>query len=232
MFLSRLKQSLFGQSLSYRRKLLDRLMSNHVDLMQGIVVDLAGKNVNHRGNFRPLTAGIDRRIVVNLDESVKPDIIADIRATGLDDSFADCVVLAETLQHVPLPERCVAEAHRLLKPGGVFIGSIPFLYPVHQDPEDLIRLGPDGLKNLLTEFDEVKIYSMGNFFGVQALMFERKIATVRTGSLLGAIGVTKLTKLLMLLASKSLTVLDRDPIALNKDSTLFTTGYFFTGIKR
>jgi SAM-dependent methyltransferase len=232
MFLSRLKHALFGQSLSYRRKLLDRLLFNHAELMRGVVVDLAGKNVNHRGNFRPPTTGVERRIVVNLDENVKPDIIADIRETGLDDSLADCVILAETLQHVPFPERCVAEAHRLLKPGGVFIGSIPFLYPVHKDPEDLIRLGPDGLKNLLAEFDEVKIYSMGNFFGVQALMLERKITTVRTGSLLGAIGVTKTAKLLMLLSSKFLTVLDRNPVALNKESTLFTTGYFFTGIKR
>jgi SAM-dependent methyltransferase len=230
---SKIRRLLFlGDGRSYRRKLLDTLMSNHSKLMKGVVIDLAGKNTNHRGNFRPPTKGVEQRIVVNLDPDVGADRIADIRETGLDQEIADCTILVETLQHVPSPERCVAEAYRLLKPGGIFIGSIPFLYPVHRDPVDLVRIGPDGLKKLLTDFDEVKIYSMGNFFGVQALMLERKIATVRTGSLLGAIGVAKFTKLLMLMTAKFLTVLDRDPIALNKDSTLFTTGYFFTGIKR
>jgi len=200
--------------------------------MRGVIIDLAGKNINHRGNFRPPTTGVEKRIVVNLDPDVQPDVVADIRETGLGDGIADCVIFAETLQHVPAPERCITEAHRLLKPGGVFIGSIPFLYPVHRDPVDLVRIGPDGLEQLLSEFDDVKIYSMGNFFGVIGLMIERKIGTVRTGSLLGAFGVSKLIKASMMFAAKILTSFDRDAIALNQDSTLFTTGYFFTGIKR
>lgn len=200
--------------------------------MSGVVIDLAGKNINHRGNFRPPIKGVEKRIVVNLDPDVKPDVIADIRETGLDDGIADCVILGETLQHVPAPERCVSEAHRLLKPGGAFIGSIPFLYPVHRDPQDLIRLGPDGLAQLLDEFTDVKIYSMGNFFGVLGLMIERKISGIHSRSFLRVVGVTKITKLILLIAAKTLVKLDRNAVALNKDSTLFTTGYFFTGIKQ
>jgi SAM-dependent methyltransferase len=200
--------------------------------MKGVIVDLAGKNTNYRGKFRPPTDGVGRRIVVNLDPAVDPDVVADIRETGLDDGIADCVILAETLQHVPGPERCVAEARRLLKPGGVFIGSIPFLYPVHRDPVDLVRIGPDGLEQLLSDFDEVKIYSMGNFFGVLSLFLERKIPSVSVGPLSSALGVQKVLRAMLMLSSRALIYLDRNPISLNKRSTLYTTGYFFTGIKR
>ena len=232
MPLTRLKMALFGERRSYRRKLLDELMFRHAEMMKGVVVDLAGKNTNHRGRFRPPTDGVEQRIVVNLDPDVKPDVLADIRDTGLDEAAADCVVLAETLQHVPAPERCIAEAHRILKPGGVVIGSIPFLYPVHRDPTDLIRLGPDGLAELLSEFSGVKIYAMGSFFGVLGLMLERKISSVRTPSILAAIGFAKLIKVSLMITAKILTSLDRNAIALNNESTQFTTGYFFTGIKR
>jgi SAM-dependent methyltransferase len=232
MAVRNLKQTVFGQGRSYRRKLLDTLMSRHAGMMKGVVVDLAGKQSNHRGSFRPPTEDVTRRIVVNLDENVAPDVVADIRDTGLESGSADCVILAETLQHVPGPERCVAEANRLLKPGGIFIGSIPFLYPIHRDPQDLIRLGPDGLKALLSDFDDVKIYSMGKFFGVLGLMLERKISTVETGTLLGILGVSKMLKAALLVTSKILTTFDRNPISLNDDKALFTTGYFFTGIKR
>ena len=206
-------------------------MAENSNLMTGVVVDLAGKNTKHRGNFRPPTEGVEQRIVVNLDPSVEPDVMADIRETGLDDGIADCVIIAETLQHVPGPERCVAEAHRLLKPGGVFIGSIPFLYPVHRDPVDLVRIGPDGLEQLLEDFDDVQIYSMGNFFGVLGLLLERKIPGVSVGPKSTALGVTKLFRAILKLSSRILISLERNPISLNKETTLFTTGYFFTGIK-
>jgi SAM-dependent methyltransferase len=226
------KYAPLGDRRSYRRKLLDALLLSHSGMMRGVVVDLAGKNTGHRGNFRPPTDGVEQRIVVNLDPAVEPDVIADIRETGLDDGIADCVILAETLQHVPSPERCVAEAHRILKPGGVFIGSIPFLYPVHRDPLDLVRIGPDGLEHLLADFDDVNIYSMGNFFGVLGLFMERKVATVSSGRIMTALLVPKFLKASLLLAAKILTSLDRNPISRNEKTAVFTTGYFFTGIKR
>ena len=100
--------------------------------------------------------------------------------------------------------------------------TVPFLYPVHRDPQDLIRLGPDGLEQLLADFTDVKIYSMGNFFGVLALMLERKISSVQSGSLLRIIGVPKITKILLLVTAKFLTKLDRNPVALKPSSQLVT----------
>jgi len=46
---------------------------------------------------------------------------ADVTAVGLPDGFADVVVAGELLEHVPGPERVVAEAVRLLRPGGTVV---------------------------------------------------------------------------------------------------------------
>ena len=69
-------------------------------------------------------------------------------------------------------------------------------------------------------------------FGVLGLFLERKVASVRLGRLMTAVAVPKILKLFLLFAGSVLTYLDRKPVSINKESTLFTTGYFFTGIKR
>lgn len=46
----------------------------------------------------------------------------------LADDSVDLVVSFETLEHVPNPDRVLAEFRRVLKPGGIFIGSVPNLW--------------------------------------------------------------------------------------------------------
>ncbi|OGB74836.1 hypothetical protein A2810_00140 [candidate division Kazan bacterium RIFCSPHIGHO2_01_FULL_49_10] len=41
------------------------------------------------------------------------------------DATFDLIVAAEVLEHLIYPEKVVAEAYRVLKPGGVLIGSVP-----------------------------------------------------------------------------------------------------------
>ena len=62
----------------------------------------------------------------------------------------------------------VAECVRLLKPGGLFIISMPFLYPVHGDPYDFQRWTDQKWKNVLKEngMTVQKIEIMGRAFTV------------------------------------------------------------------
>jgi ubiquinone/menaquinone biosynthesis C-methylase UbiE len=46
----------------------------------------------------------------------------------LADASADAVVSFETLEHLPNPDRLLQEFNRVLKPGGLFIGSVPNLW--------------------------------------------------------------------------------------------------------
>lgn len=49
----------------------------------------------------------------------------DAAHVALRDGFADMVVAFDLVEHLPEPERCLAEVHRLLRPGGIFFLSTP-----------------------------------------------------------------------------------------------------------
>lgn len=52
--------------------------------------------------------------------------IADLNAKlPLEDSSFDIVIITEVLEHLPYPEITLAEAARVLRPGGKIVGSVP-----------------------------------------------------------------------------------------------------------
>jgi SAM-dependent methyltransferase len=55
----------------------------------------------------------------------------DATSLPVPDGCADAVLLLDVLEHVAEPARAVAEAHRVLRPGGVVIVSVPHRGPQH-----------------------------------------------------------------------------------------------------
>ncbi|MBT8103921.1 MAG: methyltransferase domain-containing protein [Woeseia sp.] len=76
----------------------------------------------------------------------KPDVFADAQALPLGDECADHSLLLDVLEHIPDPDRCLAEIGRVLKPGGSLTIQVPFLYPVHDAPLDFHRWTRFGLQ--------------------------------------------------------------------------------------
>lgn len=52
----------------------------------------------------------------------------DLQRLSLPSSSFDIVTTNEVLEHVPSIDRALAEIHRVLRPGGWHIGTVPFLY--------------------------------------------------------------------------------------------------------
>lgn len=96
-----------------------------------------------------------------------------------EDSFFDVVVAAEVMEHLIIPDILVREAFRVLKKGGMFIGTVPNAYriktrlyfvvgkPLTRDPSHLRFFHFSSLQALLSKyFSSVKIVPLaGHIIG-------------------------------------------------------------------
>lgn len=85
----------------------------------------------------------------------------------------DAVVAGELLEHLQFPDALVAEVRRVLRPGGVFVGSVPNAYrlksrllflagrPPEDDPTHLRMFSPTAMRELLAGFDDVRLDYVG-----------------------------------------------------------------------
>lgn len=78
----------------------------------------------------------------------------------------DAALCIEVLEHTEDPSMLLAEAFRVLKPGGIFILTIPWSARVHHIPHDYHRFTPLQLERLFkqTGFSDFRIQARGNNF--------------------------------------------------------------------
>ncbi len=101
----------------------------------------------------------------NLDIKNGPqvDIVANIQQTNLAGNSFDTIIAKEVLEHLANPFQAAAEIYRLLKPGGLFIGSTRFIYPYHGLPNDYFRFTKFGLEEIFKDFAAATIISQGSW---------------------------------------------------------------------
>jgi SAM-dependent methyltransferase len=90
-----------------------------------------------------------------------------------DDSSFDAVVAGELLEHLRFPDALVAEIARVLRPGGVLVGSVPNAYRLQgrlrflrgrapeDDPTHLQMFSPASMRALLGGFEDVRLDFVG-----------------------------------------------------------------------
>jgi SAM-dependent methyltransferase len=67
------------------------------------------------------------------------------------DATYDTVLCSEVLEHVADPAAALSEIHRVLKPGGRLVLTVPFLGRLHEEPHDYYRFTKHGLTALIDD---------------------------------------------------------------------------------
>jgi SAM-dependent methyltransferase len=81
--------------------------------------------------------------------SFAADVYYDGRTFPQADATFDGVLCSQVFEHVFTPAEFLAEIHRVLRPGGRLVLTVPFVWDEHEQPHDFARYSSFGLRALL-----------------------------------------------------------------------------------
>lgn len=127
-----------------------------VSELRALFPQLTGEVLDVGCGRKPYKAMIPaaRYIGVDVDSPVtrelaSADVYYDGRTLPFADASFDGVLCSQVLEHVFTPESFVAELHRVLRPSGRLLLTVPFVWDEHEQPYDFARYSSFGLRALL-----------------------------------------------------------------------------------
>jgi len=84
----------------------------------------------------------------------------------------DSALATEVFEHCPDAKGVLREINRVLKPGGFLLATVPFLWPLHDNPYDEFRYTPFSLGRFTREagFEKVELTALGGWDAALATM--------------------------------------------------------------
>ena len=73
------------------------------------------------------------------------------------------ILILNVLEHLPEYKLAFSEVYRILKKGGLLVGSVPFIYQIHSAPNDYFRFTKELLKFIIrkNKFKNIKVKALG-----------------------------------------------------------------------
>ncbi len=134
-------------------------------LRNTIVLDIGSGNANYLDyiHYSNTCYTIDYPITNNKYQ-LDPMVFSDARCLPVACAKVDVVLLFEVLEHIAEPDKVLSEIRRVLRPGGEFYLSVPFIYPIHDAPDDYWRFTNYGVIDILrkNDFEAIKLIVHGN----------------------------------------------------------------------
>jgi hypothetical protein len=98
---------------------------------------------------------------IDIDPSRKPDQILDLTDPNFCKNYlgdkVNLVCIFEVLEHTKDPSLAIKNIYNLIEKGSVVLLSTPFIFNIHDEPNDFYRFTKYGLKEIFKEFSEVEI---------------------------------------------------------------------------
>jgi len=117
---------------------------------KGRLLDLGCGNKPYETLYQPLTnyqVGCD---VMQSDKN-RVDVLCPVTELKFNDSEFDTVLCTQVLEHVFEHDKMMKEVHRVLRPGGHIILTVPFAWELHEEPYDFFRYTKHALKELFEQ---------------------------------------------------------------------------------
>jgi hypothetical protein len=132
------------------RYYIERFLFDHRDDIRGRVVEIKERVYTDRYG-----TGVERRDVMDIDPTTPGvTIVADLSvADQVPSDLFDCFILTQTLQLIYDPRAAVGHVHRMLRPGGVLLATVPAVSRVARGPSfvDYWRFTPASCARLFGE---------------------------------------------------------------------------------
>lgn len=115
-------------------------------------------------------------VCVDIKHTEKTHVVCDAMSLPLKKSMFDGIICVNSLYYYDNPFMAVKEFSRILKKNGKLVIITPFIYPIHDAPEDKYRFTEYGIKQLLkNDFDIKEIKTIGGIFNIPAVFFHSLI---------------------------------------------------------
>ena len=158
------------------RKEIFKAISNVIPSFKGKVLDsgcgiMPYKNIILENKEITSYVGLDIETALSYDD-VQPDVLWNGVTMPFENDTFDVVLSTEVLEHILNPDVYLLEVKRVLKPGGIFFFTVPFLMSLHEIPHDYYRYTPYALEMIFkrTGFADIKIKPMGGYNAAMAQM--------------------------------------------------------------
>ena len=115
-------------------------------------------------------------VCVDIKHTEKTHVVCNAMSLPLKKSKFNGIICINSLYYYSNPFRAVKEFSHILKKNGKLIIITPFIYPIHDAPDDKHRFTEYGIRNLLkNDFDVKEIKTIGGIFNIPAVFFHSLI---------------------------------------------------------
>lgn len=133
------------------RKNVYRGVVRHAGKLKGKMMDFGCGSKPYQSLFTSVDEyiGVDYAGEGHSHENEQIDVFYDGKTIPFPENTFDSVLASEVLEHVFNLEEILKELHRVMKPGGKLLITIPFAWKEHEIPIDFGRYTSFGFRNLL-----------------------------------------------------------------------------------
>jgi SAM-dependent methyltransferase len=160
----------------YIRFAVLRALKAALPRMRGTLLDIGCG----RSPYRSVLLGpgdVTRYIGMDLEggyynDNGHPNLRWDGKRIPLPDASIDTAIATEVLEHCPYPEVVLSEIHRVLKSSSLLFLTVPFLWPLHDNPHDEYRYTPFSMERHLRScgYTDIRISATGGWNASLATM--------------------------------------------------------------